>query len=173
MFINKNIDGFQGRDIEIWIFKGGTSGNPDINYKLIGAQSCNTTEEKSETRISMMGFNTQKAIYGTSSYSASITMIIKDLVQIARVAGFTDSDLESARSLVLDDFEKINIFANRGYRYAHFNVGMLSENIYLTATALGLAVRGIGNFFDDSLNTFLRVREPHENVLGGVIVGRS
>ncbi|HFE63266.1 MAG TPA: SagB/ThcOx family dehydrogenase [Caldithrix sp.] len=71
------------------------------------------------------------------------------------------------------DFEKINIFANRGYRYAHFNVGMLSENIYLTATALGLAVRGIGNFFDDSLNTFLRVREPHENVLGGVIVGRS
>lgn len=71
------------------------------------------------------------------------------------------------------DFEDIDIFANRGYRYAHFNVGMLSENIYLTATALNLAVRGIGNFFDDSLNTFLRAHEPHENVLGGVIVGRS
>ncbi len=68
-------------------------------------------------------------------------------------------------------FDEIDLFANRGYRYAHFNVGMLSESVYLTATALGLGARGIGNFFDDSLNTFFKLREPTENVLGGVIIG--
>lgn len=71
------------------------------------------------------------------------------------------------------DFEEMDIFANRGYRYAHLNVGMLGESLYLTATALGLGVRGIGNFFDDNINSFFNVREPHENILGGVIVGYS
>lgn len=71
------------------------------------------------------------------------------------------------------DFEVINLFSNRGYRYAHLNVGMLSENIYLTATALGLGARGIGNYFDDNINQFFKVRAPHEHILGGVIVGVS
>lgn len=71
------------------------------------------------------------------------------------------------------DFEEIDVFSNRGYRYAHLNIGMLSESLYLTAAALDLGVRGIGNFFDDSINTFLKAREPYENILGGVIVGRS
>ena len=70
------------------------------------------------------------------------------------------------------DFDDIDIFSNRGYRYAHINVGLLSENIYLTATALKLGVRGIGNFFDDNINSFFGVREPEENILGGMIVGR-
>lgn len=71
------------------------------------------------------------------------------------------------------DFEQIDIFSNRGYRYAHMNVGMLSECIYLVATALGLGARGIGNFFDENINSFFRVREGHEYILGGVIVGKS
>jgi SagB-type dehydrogenase family enzyme len=71
------------------------------------------------------------------------------------------------------DFDDIDIFSNRGYRYAHLNVGLLSENVYLTATALKLGVRGIGNFFDDNINSFFRVREPEENILGGLIVGHD
>ncbi len=70
------------------------------------------------------------------------------------------------------DFKDIDTFSNRGYRYAHLNVGMLSECIYLTSTTLGLATRGIGNFFDDNINNFFNVRVPHENVLGGVIIGK-
>ena len=69
------------------------------------------------------------------------------------------------------DFEEINMFSNRGYRYAHFNVGMLSETVYLLATALGLGARGIGHFFDDNINSFFLVDEPNENILGGAIVG--
>jgi SagB-type dehydrogenase family enzyme len=69
------------------------------------------------------------------------------------------------------DFEEINIFSNRGYRYAHINIGMLSETVYLVATALGLGARGIGHFFDDNINSFFLVNEPNENILGGAIVG--
>ncbi len=71
------------------------------------------------------------------------------------------------------DFEQINLFSNRGYRYAHINIGMLSEMVYLTCTALGIQARGIGNFFDDSINSFFNVPGSHENILGGIIVGRS
>ena len=71
------------------------------------------------------------------------------------------------------DFDEIDIFSNRGYRYAHFNIGMLSEALYIAGSAMGLAVRGISNFFDDEINNFFRLQKSTENILGGLIVGQS
>ena len=71
------------------------------------------------------------------------------------------------------DFEEINIFSNRGYRYAHINIGMLSESIYLSATALGLGARGISNFFDDEIDSFFEIGDSSRHILGGVILGQS
>jgi SagB-type dehydrogenase family enzyme len=71
------------------------------------------------------------------------------------------------------DFDEIDIFSNRGYRYAHYNIGMLSEALYIAGTSMGLAVRGISNFFDDEMNNFFRLQKSTENILGGVIVGQS
>jgi SagB-type dehydrogenase family enzyme len=71
------------------------------------------------------------------------------------------------------DFEEINIFSNRGYRYAHFNIGMLSESVYLSATAFSLGARGISNFFDDEINNFFELDNPTQHILGGIILGRS
>jgi SagB-type dehydrogenase family enzyme len=70
------------------------------------------------------------------------------------------------------NFREIDIFSDRGYRYAHFNIGMASEAVYLIATALNLGVRGIGNYFDDELNTFFKLEDPGEQILGGVVVGK-
>ncbi len=98
---------------------------------------------------------------GTFRGDISYLTIVQDAVFNSAVAFFFTTD-----------FEDISLFSNRGYRYAHLNTGMLGESIYLTGTALGLGARGIGNFFDDSLNEFLGVREPHEKVLGGMIVGK-
>lgn len=70
------------------------------------------------------------------------------------------------------NFEDINLFSNRGYRYACINAGMYSENIYLSAVALEIGARGIGNFFDNLLNDFFMLRKPHENIIGGVAIGR-
>ncbi len=79
----------------------------------------------------------------------------------------------SAAVFISVKFDDIEIFSNRGYRYAHFNVGMLSEAAYLAGNALNLGVRGIANFFDDEINSFFKVQNPGENILGGVILGRS
>jgi len=71
------------------------------------------------------------------------------------------------------DFKEIDIFSDRGYRYAHINIGMAGEAVYIIATALKLGVRGIGNFFDDELKTFFRIDSSDEHLLGGVVIGRS
>lgn len=70
-------------------------------------------------------------------------------------------------------FEQIKLFSNRGYRYAFYNVGMLSEAAYLVANALNLGVRGIANFFDDETNRFFNLENTDENLLGGVIIGKK
>ncbi len=71
------------------------------------------------------------------------------------------------------NFKELDIFSDRGYRYAHFNIGMASEAVYLVASALNLGVRGIGNFFDEELSAFFNLDLPDEYVLGGVVVGRK
>jgi hypothetical protein len=50
---------------------------------------------------------------------------------------------------------------------------MLSEAAYLAGNALNLGVRGIANFFDDEINSFFELEKPDENILGGIILGRS
>lgn len=70
-------------------------------------------------------------------------------------------------------FRELDIFSDRGYRYAHFNIGMASEAVYLVASALNLGVRGIGNFFDEELSAFFNLDLPDEYVLGGVVIGRK
>jgi SagB-type dehydrogenase family enzyme len=55
-------------------------------------------------------------------------------------------------------------YGERGVRYVHIEVGHTAQNIYLQATALGLATVAIGAFHDE------RVREiigapPEEHVL--------
>jgi len=105
---SKDIAGFQGKEIEIYVFKGNDgNGNPEDSHKLRGAQNCNTTEEQSETRVSEMGFEATKVLYGSSTYSASITMLVRDLYQIAKVAGVS----VLGKRLALQDFQKVNLVA--------------------------------------------------------------
>jgi len=76
-------------------------------HKLRGAQNCNTTEEQSETRVSEMGFEATKVLYGSSTYSASISMLVRDLYQIAKVAGVSTN----GKRVSLSDFGKVNLVA--------------------------------------------------------------
>ncbi len=56
-------------------------------------------------------------------------------------------------------------FGSRAYRYAAMDAGHVGENLYLTATALGLSVTGVGAFFDDQVNAFLDIDGRREAVL--------
>lgn len=53
-------------------------------------------------------------------------------------------------------------YGERGYRYVHFDAGMLGQRLYLAAEALGLRCTGIGAFFDDELNHYLGLPEQRQ-----------
>ncbi len=56
-------------------------------------------------------------------------------------------------------------YGSRAYRYAAMDAGHIGENLYLTATALGLSVTGVGAFFDDQVNAFLDIDGRREAAL--------
>ena len=48
-------------------------------------------------------------------------------------------------------------YGERGYRYAHLDVGFAAQNIYLVAEKLGLATVAVGAFYDDELSELLGI----------------
>ena len=56
-------------------------------------------------------------------------------------------------------------YGSRAYRYTAMDAGHMGENLYLTATALGLSVTGVGAFFDGQVNDFLGIDGRSEAVL--------
>jgi len=56
-------------------------------------------------------------------------------------------------------------YGQRGYRYALFEAGHVSQNLYLVADALGLAGFSIGGFFDHELGAFLLLPPGEEEAL--------
>lgn len=62
-------------------------------------------------------------------------------------------------------------YRQRAYRYVYLDAGHIAENLYLTATALGLGCCTIGALFDDELNSTLGVDGEEESVLYLAAVG--
>lgn len=61
--------------------------------------------------------------------------------------------------------------ADRGYRYAALDAGMLGGRVYLQATGLGLGCCGVGAFFDDEVSALIEVSAQQELVLYLVALG--
>jgi len=55
-------------------------------------------------------------------------------------------------------------YGQRGYRHVLLDAGHLGENLYLTATALGLGPAGIGGFLDAEVNALLDLPAGEEAV---------
>ena len=53
-------------------------------------------------------------------------------------------------------------YGARGERYVHVEVGHAGQNIYLQATALGLATVAIGAFDDEQVREVLRLDKPYK-----------
>jgi len=108
MFTAHDIAGYQGKEVELWVkLSNATAPNQDdvTAYQIRGAQSFNPTEEKAESRVSELGFEATKVIYGTSTFSVSTSLMIRDLIQIARLSGLNPS---TATRIIVDEFQKIN-----------------------------------------------------------------
>lgn len=48
-------------------------------------------------------------------------------------------------------------YGTRGYRFAHVDLGILTQNLYLVATALGLTTCAVAAFDDDAMTAFARL----------------
>jgi len=53
-------------------------------------------------------------------------------------------------------------YGSRGERYVHIEVGHVGQNIYLQATALGLATVAIGAFYDEPVREVLRLDKQYK-----------
>ncbi len=53
-------------------------------------------------------------------------------------------------------------YGARGEKYVHIEVGHAGQNIYLQATALGLAAVAIGAFYDESVRKVLRLDKQYK-----------
>lgn len=62
-------------------------------------------------------------------------------------------------------------YVDRSYRYLLLEAGHLGQNVYLAATALGLAPCGIGAFLDDDLNRLLEIDGREEATVYLLAVG--
>ena len=60
-------------------------------------------------------------------------------------------------------FERTGLrYGSRGERYVHIEVGHAGQNIYLQATALGLATVAIGAFHDEQVREVLRLDKQYK-----------
>jgi SagB-type dehydrogenase family enzyme len=55
-------------------------------------------------------------------------------------------------------------YGQRGYRFQLLDAGHLGQNLYLTATALGLGAAGIGGFYDTEVNALFALPEDEETL---------
>jgi len=65
-----------------------------------------------------------------------------------------------------------NKYGDLGARFVHMEVGHAGENIYLEATARGLATVSLGSFYEDQVKELLKIPD-NENVLYIFPVGHS
>lgn len=78
-----------------------------------------------------------------------------------------------AFSMIADLERAARIFGNRGYRYVHFDAGMIGQALYLGSEALGLNATGIGAFYDDEVHRYLGLSSKEGQVIYHFAVGRA
>jgi SagB-type dehydrogenase family enzyme len=78
-----------------------------------------------------------------------------------------------AFSMIADLERAGKVFGNRGYRYAHFEAGMIGQALYLGAEALNVNATGIGAFYDDEVHKYLALSPDRGQVIYHFAVGKS
>lgn len=83
------------------------------------------------------------------------------------------ADSAFAVSMIADFPRAMALFGERGYRAAHIEAGTIGQGLYLGAEAVGVQGTGIGAFFDDDVNFFLRLPAGFEVIyhftVGGAV----
>jgi len=108
--ISRDIPGYLGKDIEIWVWTTGPLTFPEtaVKKQIKSATGFNPSEESAEVKTSYLGFDVEQTIYGTISHTLSIPMTVRDLVDIARAVGI---DPATSKKISVADFKRVNLVA--------------------------------------------------------------
>jgi len=106
----RDIAGYSGKNVHIYAYNPYddsatpvTSGT-DPKYLIRGAQSFEPNEEMSEDRVYEIGVEASKVIYGASEYSCSMSLLMRDLLQLARLGGVSGEN-----KIYIADMNPINL----------------------------------------------------------------
>ncbi len=85
---------------------------------------------------------------------------------------FIAAESAFAISMVADFASAYAAFGDRGYRAVHIEAGYIGQGLYLGAESVGTNATGIGAFFDDDVNRYLKLPDGFE-VIYHFTVGRA
>lgn len=109
--IERDTPGYEGRHIQVWVWVTGPMSNPELAVKkrIKGATGFSPTGEKAEIKAAYLGYDVEQTIYGTTSFGLSISMTIRDLVDLARATGI---DPTTEKKIAVDKFKKVNFICH-------------------------------------------------------------
>jgi len=104
---DRDTPGYEGRHIQVHVWVTGPMANPEVAVKkrIKSASGFNVTGEKAEIKAAYLGYDVEQTIYGTTSFTLSIPMTVRDLVDIARAVGI---DPAVSKKIAVDKFRKVN-----------------------------------------------------------------
>ncbi len=76
-----------------------------------------------------------------------------------------------AISMIADLVRATGDHGDRGYRYVHMEAGAIGQRLYVAAESLGLRGTGIGAFFDDRVQDYLRIPPDQGRVIYHFAIG--
>lgn len=83
------------------------------------------------------------------------------------------ADSAFAVSMIADFPRAVSLWGERAYRAVHLEAGAIGQGLYLGAEAVGVQGTGIGAFFDDDVNRFLKLPSGMEVIyhftVGGAV----
>jgi len=102
--------------------------------------------------------------YNTDSHTLTLRHKEDMRLELARAALGEESIYEAPLDIVICAvYERtLGRYSDRGRRYVHIEVGHAGQNIYLQATALGLATVAIGAFYDEQVRNVLQLEEQYK-----------
>jgi SagB-type dehydrogenase family enzyme len=108
-------------------------------------------------------------------HGGSLELILSGDQRVAAAGLSLGQDLAGnacvAFSMIADLERASRAHGDRGYRYAHFEAGAIGHHLYLAAQALGMGATGIGAFFDDEVNRYLKLAPGEGQVIYHFAIG--
>ena len=130
------------------------------------------------TEIYVLAFNVtgiEPGLYHYRPIEHSLELIRSgDLrAQFAGLSSYQGLCLTSSVALVLTSVLKrtMSKYQHRGYRFAMYDCGALTQSLYLSGTAMGLDTCALGGIYDDEVAAFLGVNPVDEPVQLGFLLG--